>query len=240
MRYIVMHKVDAGMEAGELAPRAIIEGMGKLVGESLASGVFEYGAGLHRSAERVRVTFEGGEQQRENGPFAGQNELVDACYLVRTTGRAQALDEAARLASVLGDVEFEVGLVVEPWDLGLAPKPAAAQTQRFLLLKKGDTRTERAEVDERIEARLAELTGRLRADGVLLASERLAPSAHGARLRAGAGRRTWVDGPFAESKELIAGFSVLRLASRTEAIEWANRYAAVLGDANEVELRELL
>jgi hypothetical protein len=47
-----------------------------------------------------------------------------------------------------------------------------------------------------------------------------------------------VDGPFAESKELNAGFSVLDLPSRAEAIAWAERYAAVLGD-NEVDVREL-
>lgn len=238
MRFMVMHKVDAGMERGEPPAREIIEGMGKLVGESLAKGVFEYGAGLHPSAERVRLTFERGERRVEPGPFAGRNELVDACFLVRTTSMEQALEHAGRFASVLGDVELEVGLVIEPWDIGLAPKPTEQKTKRFLLLKKGDARSERGAVDARTAADLAELEARLRAEGVLLASERLAPSARGARRAAGA-KRTWVDGPFAESKELIAGFSVLRVPGRTEAVAWAERYSAVLGPANEVDVREL-
>jgi hypothetical protein len=238
MRFMVMHKVDAGMERGE-HPAGVIAEMGKLVGESLASGVFEYGAGLHRSAERVRVTFERGERRLEPGPFSGRNELVDACFLVRATSREQALEQAARLASVMGDVELEVGLVIEPWDIGLSPKPAEPKTMRFLLLKKGDARSERGVTDERTTAALAELTARLRAEGVLLATETLAPSERGARLATGA-KRTWVDGPFAESKELIAGFSVLRLPNRAEAIAWADRYAAVLGPANEVDVRELV
>jgi hypothetical protein len=77
-------------------------------------------------------------------------------------------------------------------------------------------------------------------------SDRLAPSARARRgplVQAALGlatesKRGWVDGPFAESKELIAGFSVLDLPSRAEAIAWAERYAAVLGD-NEVDVREL-
>lgn len=237
MRFMVMHKADAGMERGEHPP-GIVEKMGKLVGESLASGLFEYGAGLHRSAERVRVTFTGGERRIEQGPYEGRHELVDSCFLVRTTSMEQALEQAARFASVLGDVEIEVGLVVEPWDIGLSPKPAEQKTARFLLLKKADARSEQGAVDEATAARLAELSARLRADGVLLASETLAPSARGARLGAGE-KRSWVDGPFAESKELIAGFSVLHVPDRAAALAWAERYAAVLGPANEVDVREL-
>jgi hypothetical protein len=194
MRFMVMHKVDAGMERGEPPAREIIEGMGKLVGESLAKGVFEYGAGLHPSAERVRLTFERGERRVEPGPFAGRNELVDACFLVRTTSMEQALEHAGRFASVLGDVELEVGLVIEPWDIGLAPKPTEQKTKRFLLLKKGDARSERGAADARTAADLAELEARLRAEGVLLASERLAPSARGARRAARCGRQADLGG----------------------------------------------
>lgn len=50
------------------------------------------------------------------------------------------------------------------------------------------------------------------------------------------GKRSWTDGPFAESKEMIAGFSILTMRSREEAIAWANRYAEIL-DGNEVDVR---
>jgi len=63
------------------------------------------------------------------------------------------------------------------------------------------------------------------------------PSAKGSRLPLGRpGKQTWVDGPFAESKELIAGFSILELPTKDDALEWAERYAAILG-RNEVDVR---
>jgi hypothetical protein len=74
---------------------------------------------------------------------------------------------------------------------------------------------------------------------VLLKGERIAPTAQSTRLPAGKGKRTWVDGPFAESKEMIAGFSILELPGLAEAKAWADRYAAVLGPDSEVDVRPL-
>ncbi len=68
MRYMVMHKVDANMEAGVPPSQDIIRGMGKLVSDSLKSGLFLDGAGLHRSAQRVRVRCAGGECSISEGP----------------------------------------------------------------------------------------------------------------------------------------------------------------------------
>ena len=62
-------------------------------------------------------------------------------------------------------------------------------------------------------------------EGVLLAAEGVHPSSKGARLSFSGGKRTVTDGPFAEAKELIAGFAVLQVESREEAIEWATRFA---------------
>ena len=66
--------------------------------------------------------------------------------------------------------------------------------------------------------------------GVLLSTCGLEPSSRAARLRNCAGKQTVVDGPFTESKELVGGFVILELDSRVEAIDWAKRYATVLGD----------
>ena len=68
---------------------------------------------------------------------------------------------------------------------------------------------------------------------MLLSTGALEPSTRAARLRNKGGKQTVVDGPFAESKELVGGFVILELDSRAQAIDWAKRYAAVLG---EVEL----
>ena len=75
--------------------------------------------------------------------------------------------------------------------------------------------------------------------GVLLAAEGVHPSSKGARLSFSGGRRTVTDGPFAEAKELIAGFAVLQVESKEEAIEWATRFADVIGDV-EIEVRQVI
>jgi hypothetical protein len=61
---------------------------------------------------------------------------------------------------------------------------------------------------------------------------------HGARVRFQGGKRTVIDGPFAESKELIAGYAILELPSKAEAIEWAGKFGEVV-EVNEVEIRQL-
>ena len=75
--------------------------------------------------------------------------------------------------------------------------------------------------------------------GVLLAAEGVHPSSRGARLSFSGGRRTVTDGPFAEAKELIAGFAVLQVDSKEVAIEWATRFADVIGDV-EIEVRQVI
>ena len=244
MRFIVMHKVDEKMETGAPPDQRIIQEMGALVRESLSNGVFENGAGLHRSARRARLTTKSGHRDVTKGPFKGEggNQLVAACYMLRAGALDDAIEHAARLADAIGDGEIEVGPVVEPWDLGLMPAPADQTSGRFLLLRKGDAATESgAPVPPEARENLSRVERQMKNDGALLMSEKLAPTSSGARLPAaprGASRR-WLDGPFAESKELIAGFSLLNLPDRAAALAWADRYAQIL-DGNEVDVRELL
>lgn len=75
--------------------------------------------------------------------------------------------------------------------------------------------------------------------GVLLAAEGVHPSSRGARLEFSGGKRTVTDGPFAEAKELIAGFALIQVESKDEAIEWATRFAGVIGDV-EIEVRQVV
>ena len=76
-------------------------------------------------------------------------------------------------------------------------------------------------------------------EGVLISAEGVHPSSRGARLEFSGGKRTVTDGPFAEAKELIAGFVVIQVESREAAIEWATRLAEVLGDV-EIEVRQVV
>jgi len=75
--------------------------------------------------------------------------------------------------------------------------------------------------------------------GILLAAEGLQPSSKGARVRFSGSRRTVVDGPFAEAKELIAGFWILQVRSKDEAIEWVKRCPNPLDGDAEIEIRQI-
>jgi hypothetical protein len=74
--------------------------------------------------------------------------------------------------------------------------------------------------------------------GVLVATDGLHPSAKGARVKLAHGRVTVTDGPFTESKELVASYAVLEVKSKAEAVEWTRRFLEVLG-GGECEIRQI-
>lgn len=238
MRFMVMHKVDATMEAGGPPDEAIIRSMGALVQESLRGGIFTTGAGLHPSARRARI--ESSESSVTHGPYSGKNELVESFAMIKAKSLEEAIERARQISRVLGDREVEIGPVVEPWDIGVAPKPKVDLPGKFLLLCKGNPATEGgAEPSPERRAALAKLIQALKDEGVLILADSLLPSSRGARLAFDkSGKRSWTDGPFTESKELIAGFSVLNVPSLADAVAWADRYAAIL-TKNEVDVREM-
>lgn len=110
------------------------------------------------------------------------------------------------------------------------PKPPDAPL-RCLLLHKADADSEagRARGKPAADA-LAKLLEEMRAAGVLLASERLRPSREGVRVRVANKKTTVLDGPFAESKEMIAGFIILNVPSVAATHPWSARFADVIGD----------
>jgi hypothetical protein len=75
--------------------------------------------------------------------------------------------------------------------------------------------------------------------GVMLAGEGLQPSSRGTRVRFSGNKRTVTDGPFAETKELIAGFWLWQVKSREEAIEWVKRCPNPMKGESEIEIRQL-
>lgn len=75
--------------------------------------------------------------------------------------------------------------------------------------------------------------------GVLLAADGLQPSSKGARVRFSGAQRIVTDGPFAETKELVAGFWLWQVKSKEEAIEWAKRIPNPTGDEGEIEIRQV-
>ena len=75
--------------------------------------------------------------------------------------------------------------------------------------------------------------------GVMLAGEGLLPSSKGARVRFSGKKRTVIDGPFAETKELVAGFWLIQAKSLDEAIEWVKRVPNPTGEESEIEIRQV-
>ncbi|MFL5070405.1 MAG: YciI family protein, partial [Xanthobacteraceae bacterium] len=106
-------------------------------------------------------------------------------------------------------------------------------TMRFLMLyRPADTEKTEAGVPpskERI-AEMGKFIEEMTKAGVLVATEGCQPTRKGARVRLSNGKLTVTDGPFAESKELIAGFALAEAKSKEEAIEWAKRFLKVAGD----------
>jgi hypothetical protein len=244
MRFIVMHKQDKDSEAGLPPSQELIAEMGKLIAEGTKNGIFLSGEGLHSSSKRVRLDFSGGTRIVTNGPFAGSNELVASLLMMTVKSKEEAIEWASRFAMVLGATEIELGQVKEPWDLGLCPRPEAAKL-RFLALHKADKKSESgvARSAKQIAA-MRKLTDEMVKAGVFLTAEQLRPSSKGARLTVSGGKRSSIDGPFTESKELIGGFAMQEVRSREDAIEWASRFATVLGDARvdgnvEVDIYQL-
>ena len=234
MRFMVMHKVDASMEAGDPPSQSIIENMGKLVGRSIKQGIFKDGAGLHRSAQRARVTFAGGKPSVKRGPYEGDNELLARFALISTTGIERAIELAVQLGDAAGGREIEVGPVVEGWDLRGGTRPANAP-HRFLLLVKGDAAFEAGAA---LPAAVNAVLEQWKRDGVLQSDVTLKPTKTAVRTEVTGGKRHWVDGPFTESKELIAGFSILEVPALEDAKRFTEEYATILGD-NQVDIREL-
>jgi len=112
---------------------------------------------------------------------------------------------------------------------------------RFMMIRKADEQTEAGAMpSETILVAMGQYNEAMVEAGVMLAGEGLKPSSQGARVKFTRGKPTVIDGPFAETKELIAGYSIIEVASKEEAIGWAKRWPAIDSEENvEIELRPI-
>lgn len=108
---------------------------------------------------------------------------------------------------------------------------------RFMMLVKADKNSEAGAMpDEKILAEMGKYNEQLIKAGVMLAGDGLQPSSKGARVRFSGGKPTVTDGPFAETKELLAGYWMIQVKSKQEALEWAKKIPFQDG---EIEVRQL-
>ena len=111
---------------------------------------------------------------------------------------------------------------------------------RFMVIVKATRDTEAGALpDKRILTEMGKFNEELVKAGIMLAAEGLQPTSKGARVRFSGSKRTVIDGPFTESKELIAGFWLWQVKSLDEAIEWLKRCPNPHAEDCEVEIRQV-
>lgn len=111
---------------------------------------------------------------------------------------------------------------------------------RFMILVKATKDSEAGVMPpEELFSAMADYHEQLAKAGVLLDANGLQPTAKGWKIQYSGGRRTVVDGPFAEAKELVAGYTIIQVKTREEAIEWANRFPNPHLENGEIEIRQM-
>ena len=111
---------------------------------------------------------------------------------------------------------------------------------RFMVIVKANKESEAGVMpDEKLLADMGKFNEELVKAGVMLAGEGLQPSSKGARVRFSGSKRTVIDGPFAETKEFIAGFWLWQVKSLDEAIEWVKRCPNPHPGESEIEIRQV-
>lgn len=236
MRFMLMHKNDPHTEAALPPPMDVVHKMGAFIGEYAKSGRFLDGAGLGGSKTRTRLVFRNGQCTVTHGPYQGEHELPAQTLLLKVRTREEAIGWAERYGKILGDGELELGKINEAWDIGLMPAPENPPLQ-ILLIDKADQATEAGGRSPQQKAALSRLKTEMTKTGVLLRSIKLKPSATAKRLVFTSSNMRVIDGPFAESKELIGGFAILELSGMDEALEVSRRYAEISGAELELDIR---
>ncbi|MGH7431274.1 MAG: YciI family protein [Candidatus Methylomirabilales bacterium] len=111
---------------------------------------------------------------------------------------------------------------------------------RFMIIVKATKDSEAGVMpEEKLIAEMAKYHEELTRAGALLDASGLQPSSKGWRIKYSGGKRTLVDGPFAETKELIAGYTIIQVKSKKEAIEWTKRFPNPAMKDGEIEVRQL-
>jgi hypothetical protein len=239
MRFIIMHKTNANWEAGAIPSRELIARVGTLIGDLAKAKILLGAEGLRASSQGVRITFSGGTRTISDGPFVGDNELTAGFTILQVASMDEAIDWATRQAAVLGDREVDIRPVTEPWDIGLAPRPATRRTRRYMVLRKATAASEAGNVPSPAQrAEMTRLIDNATRTGAHIATATLKPSARGRRYKNARDGVAFTDGPFTESKELIAGYVLIASTSLDDAGRWAVRYIECV-EADEVDLMEV-
>jgi hypothetical protein len=232
--------------------------MGKYNESLIKAGAMLAGEGLQASAKGARVRYANGKFTVTDGPFAETKELIAGFWIIQAKSKEEAIEWAKRVPFEDGEVELRqmwemdelVGSTEKPaewqdFEQGArAPAPARQpQTTRYMTLLKADRKTEAGvPPDEKLLSAMGALMDEVTKSGALLSGEGLQPSSKGAKIRYSGAKRTVIDGPFTEAKELVAGVSILQFKTKQEAVDFARRCLQIHVDwaqvgSGEIEIR---
>src|SRR5262245_9808991 len=144
-------------------------------------------------------------------------------------------------------MRLSISLALVRRDSRAGPRPGSQPetrkektTMRFMVMVKATKDSEAGKMpSEKLLSEMAKFNEKMVKAGVMLDANGLQPSSKGARVRFSGNKRTVIDGPFAETKELVAGYWILQCKSLAEAVEWIRRCPNPHDEDGEIEIRQL-
>ena len=243
MQFMVIRKADEATEAGVPPSPQALDEMERFNGSLADEGKLGLALGLRPSRRAVRLTLWPGGESITDGPFAEAKELVAGFTIFEAASKEAALERLQHWprsdVQATGQAVLELRETGCPGGCAQVPPARDGGDQRYVILLRSSEDTERDRIppQEMLDA-LNAFNAAQAAAGRLLAGDGLKSSARGARVRFSDGQASVIDGPFAEAKELIAGFWMIRASSMPDAIAWARTLPYPTGPYVEVEIRE--
>jgi hypothetical protein len=245
MQFMVMRRSDEALEAGSLPARAVFEDMGRFHEKLDEAGGVGLALGLRPSSRAVRLKLGPGFESITDGPFTEAKELIAGFTVFEAESKEHAIallkEWPASDADATGEAVLELRETGCPGGCARVPPAAAGEDGRYLILLRSDAGTEADRIPPQamLDA-LNAFNAAQAAAGRLLAGDGLKASSSGARVKLSGGQASVIDGPFAEAKELIAGFWMIKAGSMADAIAWARTLPYPTGPRVEVEIREAM
>jgi len=261
MRFMMLVKATKDCEAGVLPDEKTQVEMGSYNEQLVKADALLAIEKLHASSKGARVRYSQGKITVTDGPFAETKEQVGGFWLIQAKSKDEAVDWAKRAPFQEGEVEVRPLFELTDFPVDPAEKPDGWRekeeqfraippvqkpgTIRFIGLLKADKDTEAGVLpDEKFLTAMGTFIEEGVKSGVFLSGEGLQPTSKGFRVRYSGSKRTVIDGPFTETKELIAGYAIIQVKSREEAIEWTKRFVQVdapgrYGSESDCEIRPI-
>jgi hypothetical protein len=263
MRVMMLLKSDSKAESGVLPDEKLLTEMGKYNQSMVDAGVMIGGEGLHPTSEGARIRISKGKTTVIDGPFTESKEIVAGFFMLQTKSLDEAVEWAKKIPGAPADSDAEGELELRPlfetedFPVDPAEQPGGWRDQeiemrqslktpgpekgfRWISFLKADKNTEAAVMpSEKLLQEMGALMQEMGEKGLLISGEGLKPSSEGKKLKLSSKGVRVIDGPFTESKEIIAGYSVYRAKTKAEAIEWARRCLQIHVDGTGIDSGEI-